>query len=93
MRYSRPGVPGRGTEFSEVGMAVCSFSEGVYVTGFSEGNLVGNMGNGKSDLFLSAFTSDGEKIFTIQKGSAAAEWETSGNDEGNAVTADPSGFT
>ena len=62
MRYSRPGVPGSGTEFSEVGMAVCSCS-------------------------------DGEKIFTIQKGSAAAEWETSGKDEGNAVIADPSGFT
>ena len=62
MWYSRPGVPGRGTEFSEVGMAVCSFS-------------------------------DGEKISTIQKGFAAAEWRTRGKDEGNSVTADPSGFT
>ena len=55
-------MPGRGTEFSEVGMAVCSFS-------------------------------DGEKISTIQKGFAAAEWRTRGKDEGNSVTADPSGFT
>ena len=80
-----------GTDKDDKGLAVTVCSEGIYVTGLTEGGLDGNRNAGKSDLFLTLLTPDGEKIRTIQTGSPKSEWgkDITSDDTGVYVT----GFT
>ncbi len=74
-----------GTEEDDKGLDVTICGKGIYVTGFTKGDLDGNRSAGKSDLFLTMFDRDGEKIFTLQRGTELPDW-------GNALAADDEGL-
>lgn len=53
-------------------------TSGVYVTGYAHGNLDGNTNDGNADMFITKYSSAGDKQWTRQRG-------TSGDDYGQAI--------
>ena len=74
-----------GTEEEDKGRAVYTAASNVYVTGFTRGALDGNSHSGKADIFLSCFGTEGEKKWTLLKGTEESEW-------GNRIAADETGL-
>ena len=74
-----------GTEEEDKGRDVYTEGSNIYVTGFTRGALDGNKYSGESDIFLSCFGPEGEKKWTVQKGSGESEW-------GNRIAADDTGI-
>ena len=60
-----------------------SSSGNVFITGYTSGELDGNLSLGSKDVFLAKYSNNGAKLWSKQIG-------TSSNDEGKAVTADSS---
>ena len=74
-----------GTFDIERGNAVTTDSEGrIYVTGFTEGELDESVNVGWADVFVAAFTPDGEQLWTRQFG-------TYGFDTGEGIVVDETG--
>ena len=74
-----------GTSNTDYGRGITSDSSGnLYVTGVTRGALDGNSNSGESDIFVTKYSSAGEKLWTQQ-------WGTSGWDSGNSITSDNSG--
>ena len=63
-----------GTEADDEGRGVTVTSEGIYITGFTYGNLGGDTKSGKSDIFLTKVNPTGEKLWTRQLGTVETEW-------------------
>ena len=59
-------------------------SDNIYITGYTEGNLDGNINQGRSDIFLVKYDTNGNKQWTTQLG-------TNEVDSGNGVAVDNSG--
>jgi len=74
-----------GTTEVDWGQDISVFNSKVYVTGFSKGNLLGNVNVGFNDIFLTEYSAQGEHQWTRQ-------WGTKGNDEGNSVASNSSGI-
>jgi len=74
-----------GTVVSESakGIAIDS-SNNIYITGYTAGNLDGQVSSGNSDIFLIKYDSSGNRIWTKLLGSA-------GNDFGQGIVMDSSG--
>jgi len=74
-----------GTSSDDWGNGVTTDSSGnIYVTGYTEDELDGNIHSGNDDIFLVKYNSSWTKQWTKQLG-------TSSNDEGSGVTTDSSG--
>ena len=74
-----------GTEDDDEGRGVTVTSEGIYITGFTYGNLGGDTKSGKSDIFLTKVNPAGDRIWTRQMGTVETEW-------GNDITSDITGL-
>ncbi len=74
-----------GTEYCDFGSSVVVGSDGfIYVTGYTAGNLDGNSSEGREDVFLTKFSSDGTKEWTKL-------WGTQSNDRGYSMAVGKSG--
>ena len=74
-----------GTTSRDIGIGVTTdSSDNIYVTGYTLGELDGNIYSGTRDIFLVKYNSSGTKQWTKQLG-------TSSDDRGNGVTTDSSG--
>lgn len=74
-----------GTSEIDVGKSVTVDSSGnIFVTGYTDGDLDGNLNDGSVDIFLTKFYSDGSFAWTKQ-------WGTSGQEYGQSVAVDNSG--
>ncbi|RLD30922.1 MAG: hypothetical protein DRI73_09675 [Bacteroidetes bacterium] len=74
-----------GTEEYDWGTDVSVCDSGVYVTGFTKGNLLGNKNFGHNDIFLAKFNFEGNHQWTRQ-------WGTDNNDEGSTIVSDSTGI-
>ena len=74
-----------GSEADDEGRGVTVTSEGIYITGFTYGNLDGNTKSGKSDIFLTKVNFTGERLWTRQFGTVETEW-------GNDISSDINGL-
>jgi len=63
-----------GTKGDDRGLNLTVDSSGIYITGFTEGNLAKNSFAGKSDIFLMKFSTEGIWEWTRQWGSKNVEW-------------------
>lgn len=70
IRTKQLGVPGQRT--GAWGVAV-DLKDNVYVTGYTYGNLDGNMRKGTIDAFLTKYDSEGKKLYTKLLGVATAD--------------------
>lgn len=71
-----------GTNGDDRGLNLTVDSSGIYVTGFTEGNLAKNSFAGKSDIFIMKVSTEGVLEWTRQWGSKNIEW---GQDISNKV--------
>jgi hypothetical protein len=74
-----------GTDQRDIGWGVITDSGGnIYVAGYTEGNLDGNINAGSADIFLVKYDTNGNKLWTRQLGTASY-------DEGRGVAVDSIG--
>jgi hypothetical protein len=74
-----------GTTLTDIGEGIAVDASGnVYVTGYTDGSLDGNITAGGNDIFLVKYDSAGVKQWTVQLGSTS-------NDYGEGVAVDASG--
>ncbi|HNW81731.1 MAG TPA: SBBP repeat-containing protein, partial [bacterium] len=74
-----------GTSEIDVGVSVAVDGLGnIFVSGYTDGDLDGNLNDGSVDIFLTKFYSDGSFAWTKQ-------WGTSGQEYGQSVAVDNSG--
>lgn len=74
-----------GTKEYDWGTDVSVCDSGIYVTGFTKGNLLGNKNFGYNDIFLAKFNFEGNHQWTRQ-------WGTDKNDEGSTIVSDSTGI-
>ena len=74
-----------GTENIDWGNDVSTCTSGMYITGFTKGDLSGNKNSGFNDIFLTKYNSEGTHQWTRL-------WGTENNDEGNSIVSDSMGI-
>jgi len=73
-----------GTESSDLAWGIAVDDEGVYVSGYTLGTLVGPSSAGGSDAFVRKYNTDGIEVWTLQFG-------TESNDYGHGISVDATG--
>jgi len=63
-----------GTQKDDEGKGIALDITGIYVTGYTKGELDGNGAYGKSDAFLTKLNFDGKNLWTKQFGTEKPEW-------------------